>query len=251
MRLDERINRCYEALTANDREMLGQILRDRQGAAAMNSTRLAQSLHVSRTTLVRLMKKLDISTYAEFKLLLTEGGERRLKALDLEEIAKNYHSMIDELKRHDYETPCRLIGQAETIYLYGTGNEQKAIGEEFKRIFLILGKCCIDLFDLGEVELASPRFKRDDLFLAISLSGETPQALEVIRHVRETGIATMSLTRWENNSLARLCGHNLYVGTRTVGQGESGGYEMVAAFYIMLDILSARYMEYRRERHGD
>lgn len=27
------------------------------------------------------------------------------------------------------------IDEAGTIYLYGTGNEQKAIGEEFKRIF--------------------------------------------------------------------------------------------------------------------
>lgn len=75
----------------------------------------------------------------------------------MSEIAKNYRLLIDELKKHDYTTVCQMISEAETIYLYASGNEQKAIAEEFKRIFLILGKCCVSLFDHGEVESARQR----------------------------------------------------------------------------------------------
>ena len=141
------------------------------------------------------------------------------------------------------------IHEAGTIYLYGTGNEQKAIGEEFKRIFLMFGKCCIDLFDYGEVEYASRYFKSGDLFVAISLSGESENGIQVLRFVQCREIKTLSITRWTNNTMARMCRYNLYAGTRMISGGGEPGYEMVAAFYILLDMLSVNYLEYERKGH--
>ncbi len=246
MNLEELANKKYDSLTANDREMLTSIFRHKREAGNMNSTQLAAFLHVSRTTLVRLMKKLEVGSYAEFKLLLNRREEQQAGQIyDLEDIVREYHGMIDVLKRHDLENICRAIRQADTIYLYGTGNEQKSIAEEFKRIFLTFGKCCVDLFDLGEVRSARERFRDEDLFVAVSLSGENPEAVEVVRAAQETGVRTIAFTRWANNTLARMCQYNLYVGTRTVSPTEGQSYEMIAAFYILLDILSVRYLEYR------
>lgn len=245
MNLEELVNDKYDFLTANDREMLTAIFRDKQAVKEMNSTQLASFLHVSRTTLVRLIKKLEIDSYKEFKLLLSRKEEEYAAYLyDLKDIVKEYHIMVDELKKHDYEKICEIIYKTDTIYLYGTGNEQKTIAEEFMRIFLTLGKFCVNLFDLGEVCLARERFGDNDLFLAISLSGENQDAIEVVRTVQETGIRTMALTRWANNTLARIVQENLYVGTKTVRHTSGQSYEMVAAFYILLDILSVRYLEY-------
>ena len=248
MNLEELVNQKDDLLTANDREMLAAIFRDKQAVKEMNSTQLASFLHVSRTTLVRLMKKLEIDSYKEFKLLLYRKEEQAAYLYDLQDIVREYHVMIDELKKHDYEKVCEIIDQADTIYLYGTGNEQKTIAEEFKRIFLTLGKFCVDLFDLGEVRFARERFKENDLFLAISLSGENNDAIEVVKAVQQSGIRTIALTRWANNTLARISQENLYVGTKTVGHTSGQSYEMVAAFYILLDVLSVRYLEYT-EKH--
>lgn len=245
MNLEELVNKNYELLTANDREILTVIFRDKQVVREMNSTQLSSFLHISRTTLVRLMKKLGVDTYAEFKLLLNRREEEQATCFyDLEDILKEYHVMIDELKKHSYKGVCETIYRADRIYLYGTGNEQKTIAEEFKRIFLSFGKCCVDLFDEGEVRFARERFKEKDLFIAISLSGENEDAVHVVRAVQEHGIKTISLTRWANNTLARMCRENLYVGTKTVRHTSGESYEMVATFYILLDILSVRYLEY-------
>lgn len=250
MRLEALVNQNYDILTANDREIANTIFRDKQVIREMNSTQLSEYLHISRTTFVRFMKKLGIRTFAEFKLLTAREESVPAKTVfHMQDIADNYHAMIDELKRHDYRKICAMIRQAGTIYLYGSGNEQKAIAEEFKRIFLIFGKCCIDLFDYGEVEFARERFRRNDLFLAVSLSGESADALNVMKCVRASEIRTVSLTRWDNNSLAGMCQENLYVGTKTVYQKSGGAYEMVASFYILLDILSVRYLEYIREEN--
>ena len=71
---------------------------------------------------------------------------------------------------------------------------------------------------LGEVEFAVERMKEKDLLLAISLSGENKESMDVVRAVQKAGVQTISFTRWENNSLARLCQESLYVGTRTISQ---------------------------------
>ena len=252
MRLEALINKNYDLLTANDREIANTIFREKKAVREMNSTQLSSFLNISRTTLVRFMKKLGIATFAEFRLLLEEEqGSRNVMSFGMRDILNHYHTVIDELKKHDYSQVCRMIAGADTIYLYGSGNEQKAVAEEFKRIFLIFGKYCVDLFDFGEVEFARERFRENDLFVAISLSGESSEAIRVMRCVQGSEIRTLSLTRWANNSLARMCQENLYVGTRTVYQTERESYEMVAAFYILLDILTVRYLEYTEPAEAD
>ena len=164
MNLEYRINESYDRLTANDREVLNRILRNKAQSAGMNSTELAAFCHVSRTTLIRLFKKLGIGGFAEFRLLLKErAGMQELARLDMEEIISNYHRMVDGLKEYDYSVILEAIHEAGTIYLYGTGNEQKAIGEEFKRIFLMFGKT---LF--SSIRLYSINFR---LKTKVSISG--------------------------------------------------------------------------------
>ena len=98
----------------------------------MTSIQLAAFLHVSRTTLVRLIKKLGIGTYAEFKLLLnrTENA-RQDQRFDMQTVVNDYHTVIEDLKKCNYENICKLIYDAKTVYLYGTGNEQKNLNVYF------------------------------------------------------------------------------------------------------------------------
>ena len=244
MRLEARVNAVYDQLTANERELVSHILQEKQQVRGMNSTQLAQHLHVSRTTLVRFWKKLGVQSYAEFRLLLQQDQrELDVPGVELGAIVRMYHAMIDELPKLPYGRVCCLLRAAPTIYIYGTGNEQKAIAEEFKRIFLLLGKCCVDLFDLGEVESARRRFGPEDVFVAISLSGEGAEALRVMRCVQGSEIHTLSITRWASNALAQMCQENLYVATKTVQRAGRASYEMVAAFYLLLDILLIRCLE--------
>ena len=70
MRLEALINKNYDLLTANDREIANVIFRDKQAVRKMNSAQLSEHLHVSRTTFVRFMKKLGIQSFAEFKVLM-------------------------------------------------------------------------------------------------------------------------------------------------------------------------------------
>ena len=141
MKLDEIIDKNYDCLTSTDQLIVQEIRRDKEEIKNLNSIQTAKRLGISRTSLVRLMKKLGISSYAEFKLILKQEKEDNSHSkIEMNTIIQDYHNMIEELKNYDYSTVCQQIYDAQTIYLYGSGNEQKAIIEEFKRIFLIMGR---------------------------------------------------------------------------------------------------------------
>lgn len=78
------------SLSTNGRELLFAILRDAGLIPQMNGAELARHLHSSRTTLTRLLRKLGIDTYAEFKFLLSQQqGEDT--ACDFDGVAAAYH----------------------------------------------------------------------------------------------------------------------------------------------------------------
>ncbi len=64
--------------------------------------------------------------------------------------------------------------------------------------------------------------------MTISLSGEGAETLRVVRCAQAGNIQTLSVTRWENNALARMCQESLYVGTRRVRQSVGQSYELVS-----------------------
>ena len=77
MKLDEIIDKNYDCLTSTDQLIVQEIRRDKEEIKNLNSIQTAKRLGISRTSLVRLMKKLGISSYAEFKLILKQEKEDR------------------------------------------------------------------------------------------------------------------------------------------------------------------------------
>lgn len=248
MKIDELVNENYDKLTENDHQIFKYISKNKSEAFELTSDELAKKCHVSRTTLLRFCHKLDLKSFAELKYLLKsqKDTEDQNLNIDIEEACRSYHKIIDEMKQYKYDDICSLIYNAETIYIYGTGNAQKAEAEAFKHMFLSMGKCVINLFDLGEIQFMQSKFESKDLFIIISLSGETLAGIDILKSIESTNIKTLSMTRFDNNTIARMCKYNLYVETKMLHGYKNLNYEMAAAFYVLLDILFVNYLDYVR-----
>lgn len=248
MKIDELINENYDKLTENDHQIFKYISKNKSEVSELTSDELAKKCHVSRTTLLRFCHKLDLKSFAELKYLLKSQKytEEQSLNIDIEEACISYHKIIDEMRQYKYTDICSLIYNAETIYIYGTGNAQKAEAEAFKHMFLSMGKCVINLFDLGEIQFMQSKFESKDLFIIISLSGETLGGIDILKSIETTNINTLSMTRFDNNTIARMCKYNLYVETKMLHGYKNLNYEMAAAFYVLLDILFVNYLDYVR-----
>lgn len=250
MKIDELVNENYDKLTENDHQIFKYISKNKSKIGELTSEELAEKCHVSRTTLLRFCHRLDLKSFAELKYLLKsqEYTEDQNLSINIEEACRSYHKIIDEMRQYKYTDMCSFIYNAETIYIYGTGNAQKAEADAFKHMFLSIGKCVIELFDLGEVQFMQSKFAIKDLFIIISLSGETLVGIDILKSIEKANINTLSITRFDNNTIARMCKYNLYVETKMLHGYKNLNYEMTAAFYVLLDILFVNYLEYSRGR---
>lgn len=247
MKLEERMNQCYDELNENEKNIMKQLMNHQEDYSQLSCEQMATQCHVSRATLLRFCRKLGLVSFSDLKLLLQEKKEEtKGRTLNLYD---TYHALIDELKKFSYRAICELLYKSETIYVYGTGNEQKTLATEFKRIFLTTGKCVVDLFDYGEVEFMKPSFGKRDVFIIISLSGETQAGIDILQSIASTNITTISITRLQNNTISHLCKHHMYVATQTI-EHRANTYELVSAFYVLMDLLFIHYLNYRKEVEG-
>lgn len=248
MRLESLVNQHYDSLNENDKIIIKQILISQREYRNFSCEKIANECHVSRATLLRLCRKIGLNSFSDLKYLLKNNQlEFVNNDNDFHDVCDNYRLLINELQKISFQDICKIIYDAETIYIYGTGNEQKSLAQEIKRIFLSVDKCIIDLFDIGEVEFMRESFQRSDLFIIISLSGETKAGIEIAKFINNH-IHTISLTRLDNNTIATLCEYNLYVATQKLNTLQAISYEVVGAFYALLDLLYMNYIEYKRRK---
>lgn len=251
MRLEELINDNYDELSYNEKYAADYIIKHKKSITELSSEQLSLNCGVSRPTLLRMLKKIGLSSYQELKYLIKNDLYNFNKTIAVQEVTEHYHHMINDLINNQYLEVCKCIYEAKNIYFYGTGNEQKAIGEELKKILFSLGKGIMDFFDYGEIEFKKDDFNANDLFIIISMSGETKEGVQILRFIENTGIKKLSITRLQNNSISRLCDHNLYVGTKMLPINQRFEYELMTSFYVLLDVLLVNYLEYKRGKNHE
>ena len=62
-------------------------------------------------------------------------------------------------------------------------------------------------------------------------------------------VKLISITKLKENSLARLSDFNLYIDTATINDFSSNSdYESVTAYFILIEILFIKYMEYKNQK---
>lgn len=243
MQLEQFVSAAYDSLSYNEQQVATYLLENKQTIAQMTSEEISKQCGISRPTLLRTLKKIGINSVSELKYLVQEEHETKIETIDIQEIAIHYQHMINDIFSKNEKEICDVLLHAHQIYLYGTGNEQKHIVEEMKRMLLALKKRSMDFFDYGEIDFQKPYFQPQDVFIIISLSGETPAAIEIIKHIKPTGIQLVSFTKLKNNTISRMCDYNLYVGTKTIPIQSNEGYEIMTSFYVLLDHLMITCLE--------
>ncbi len=224
MRLESLVNQNYDNLNENDKIIIKQILIFQREYRNFSCEKIANECNVPRATLLRLCRKIGLNSFSDLKYLLKNNQlEFVNNDNNFHDVCENYRLLMNELQKISFQDICKIIYDAETIYIYGTGNEQKSLAQEIKRIFLSVNKCVIDLFDIGEIEFMREAFQKSDLFIIISLSGETKAGIEIAKFINNH-IHTISLTRLDNNTIATLCEYNLYVATQKLNTLQTISY---------------------------
>ncbi len=252
MQLEELMNKHYKKLNENDFHILKYILNHQGTCYKLGINELAKKCNVSRTSILRLSQKLDFSGYSEFRVFLKWEAEKqeeeREDCRSFESLMRDMESSIKYLKNTDMRNICKLIDEADRIFVYGSGTAQTSCALELQRMFISQHRYLTVIRDQIEFELMLPDLSTDDLIIIISLSGETPSLIPQAQTLSARGIPFISLTNLKNNLLAQLTPYNLYATSQAVTVYPKTELLAFAPFFLVGEALFRSYVDYAEEK---
>ena len=200
---------------------------------------------VSKTSVVRFCQKVGLSGFSQLKALLK--WEQQKVVLDeglLELVKSNYEKMLHTILHTDMSMIFKDILQANRIILYGSGVRQSRVVNEWKRIFLPTGKTMITINDEELLDCFPHVIEKNDFVVIVSLSGEREKVIDISKYLKIMNIPTLCLTRMQQNRLAQVCKHALYINSISIDKAYAIEYEIVTPYYMLVEMIYIMYQQY-------
>ena len=244
MQLEELVNTHRKILNPTDMAIWKFIFNNRKKSAKMSVKELAKNCAVSSATLVRFAQKLGFRGFGELKAAI--NFEKPLPADYKDNIFKDlkqfYDRTIENLSNRDFESAIKLIFNSTRIFAFPSGHVQRNVVQEMRRIFLESKIFIYEIVGLGELDSVIDTLTEDDIFIFISLSGESPVVIEAAQRLKDKGIPTISITQLSENTLAGLSRVNLYISPAIFQVQGDLQFKTLMPFFMLVEVL---YLKYR------
>ena len=255
MDLEVLVNQHYHELNENDLQIISYIMKHKNECQTMPIVELGQKTHTSKSSIVRLAKKLGFSGFSEFKYSLKNESEQ----VQRNETQVNFSSMqsLDSqatsklFNQTDLAPILKEIHGAKRIFCYGTGWGQRDVLSDFRRNFVPLEKFFILLSAQRELQMAvASTITEDDVLIVLSLSGDIQEVKDEMNVLKLKGVPILSITNLRNNKLASMATYNLYFqATSTLLNGEDI-FSFLPLFQVT-DSLFRAYLDYYQQNKDE
>lgn len=235
-----------------EKRIAERILEEPEEIVHMTATELGKNANSSAATVIRLSKRLKISSFTELKILISREVESENHEVysdidadeSVQEIMGKLHwnsslgmketaSMLEE---KDILQAADIISDASVIYTFGVG-ASSLVAENISQKWNRVGKTCIHVKDAHVLLAALVGSEKNSVFIGISNSGETHEVNRLDDMARKRGHKTISVTRFGNNSLSK----NADVALQHVRANEvevrSAATSSLHAQFLVIDIL--------------
>lgn len=209
---------AMKKFTLVEQEVVLYILKHKDQIINMNIADLAELTYTSNATIIRLCRKLGLSGYKEFKILLVQDLERRRKEqshIDMsfpfygQESSADVMKSIADLSKESIETcyetissihlekVASWISKANNTYIYANGDSLiSAIS--FSNRLIKLKKHTIIADQYGEGIANTYNVTSDDVALFVSYSGNNVLDQRFIKVLKKSGCKMILITSASN-----------------------------------------------------
>ena len=253
--LTERINAHLRELSDTDKCIWRCIEANRAAASRASIHDLARTCAVSSASVVRFAQKLGFDGFGEMKAFMRmEGASRSLPERDvITSLGSFYDQTWRELMRRDYTRASCLIREAHRVFAYASGYVQTNVMQEMKRLFVYDNILIYEIAGREEFYSVYQTAGKDDLFIFVSLSGESERVVEFAEQLSLKGVPILSITEMRHNTLASRSTENLYVMPAEFALPENEErlrFKSMLAYFLLLEIWYVHYRLYVQEQCG-
>lgn len=228
------------------------VLNDKQHAANLTIDELASETNVSRTTISRFVKKIGLEGYSEFKVFLRLEKDDEIGDVSTQDYNLACDAIInyvEEQKTKNYDDACKLIYNANKIIIYGSGDIQRSVAAQLKRMFM---SCQEMIYDIAGSTVDRSYYKmidEGDVMILISLSGNNENVLDIARKMKILGAKIISITEFKNNQLTAISDEALYISSTNLNfLKDYPDYKITMLYYVLAELFFIRYSIYKKNR---
>lgn len=251
MRLDEIINTHRQSLNDTDMVIWKYILQHREMARHISIYELAKSCCVSSTTIVRFAQKLGLDGFGELKAILKmeEQETPHYNSNVLEDLSDFYLKTGEKIFKRNFDSASRLVHEANRVFTFASGYVQANVLQELKRLFFYDNVFLYEIPAREEFYSLLNTLTKDDLFIIVSLLGETPTVVEFARELQLRDIPLISITKLHDNTLASLSTVNLYISPAEfqlydAEDGKHISFKSMMPYFMLIEVWYVKYRMY-------
>lgn len=182
-----------------------------------NLTDLAQILHSSGTSIIRLCQKLGFTGFSEFKFesqRILKLGNSTNESSFLVELNSYFKYLSSDLIQNKTIDFARNIREAKYIYIAGV-DASKILSEYFCHKLNQLDYAAVNVSDDTLLDLLPNLLSRQSVVIYISISGRTKRLINSARKANITGATVLSITNAQSSPLSILSKINISTRTST------------------------------------
>lgn len=245
------------SFSPSEKEVISFILEKREEIKDMSIQKIADSCFTSKSTLVRISKKLGFEGWKEFKeAFLKEVDYLNKQTSDLDAnvpftASDNYLQIankIAELKKEaiddtrslievrDLNQAIRLLHPAQTIHIFAVSNNLLNAQEFAHNMSRIQKDVRIHQLQ-SEIHFNAYLAREQSCAIIISYSGGTEPLIRVGDILRSKNIPIIAMTSLGDNPLSRLADVTLRLATKERLYSKIGTYSTDASITYLLDVL--------------
>jgi len=256
MRLEEIINQHRQNLNDTDMVIYKYIVQHRAQARHISIHELAKNCAVSSTTIVRFAQKLGFDGFGDLKavLKLEEGDKSVYKDDVLQDLQEFYSQTASKVFKRNFDSASRLIHEANRVFIFASGYVQSNVAQELKRLFFYDNVLIYEISGREEFASISRNLTADDLFIFVSLSGETPLVVDFARNLQLLDVPFISITKLHDNTLASLSTVNLYVSPARFqlydSEDEYTAFQSMMPYFMLIEVWFVKYRMYLQRKEN-
>lgn len=206
--------RNYDALTLNEKKVLAYILSHLNEIPLMTASEVALENFISKTVVVNLSHKLGYSGFKELKFDVANSlKEKNIQKSGPQDIKQSIRDKIEKtftlLNQKMIEDSADIMARSNNIFIMARGTSLAA-GYYMQHLLFSVNHHCIFINDYNLAEAFANLAGKNDCIIFISLSGETPKITETAKKFQLKESELITITGFQNNTLARMTPHNLY-----------------------------------------
>ena len=253
MKVEELVNKNRDILNKTDLYIWKYIKNHKTECINYSIYDLAEKCNVSRTTIMRFAQKLSLKGYSELKALLSIENKEKERIVTnentMDEYFDTYIRMTEDLKKKNWDNINKLLYNADLIFGCASGEMQKNVLSEIKRMFNNSGGLyVIDVGSGVESKKIANFITSKSVAIIISLSGENKEIIEFARELKIKEIPIISITEFSDNTLSSLADENLFVYMpKLVSQITSEEAVSSVGFFMIAEAMFNSYQIYKIE----